>query len=228
MTDASSGKAVADATVNYQARTQTYQTQTKANGDCSIDMPATEVAGVQYPAATVSKEGYEPQTVLCEAMRAGNTCYQDINLIPLALNVSIPVGGDRVMHLGDDLFDGAVNSQFQKATDGAELVLPISDWAAQVSRPGITKATVYLDAKGWQSDMCRNQIAIVGDAGTQSMSGGVSPSAGYWGGGRQVPFVFSVAQIGRLKGELKLIAGSCNDTEDIDDFEVNRIRVEFS
>ena len=226
--DLATGKAVAEATVNYQAKSTSYTGQTNADGRCQIDMPASEVAGVQYPAATVTKPGYEPQTILCEALRAGSKCEQDVNLIPLAANISIPAGGDTVMHLGDDEFEGSVNSQFQKSSDGSELLFRIADWADQVSKPGVTKATVYLDAKGWQSDVCSNEIAIVGDTGTQSMRGGVSPAQGYWAGGRQVPFEFDVAQIGLLGAELKITAGTCRGTADLDDFEINRIRVEFS
>lgn len=226
--DSVTGKSVAEATVTYEGKTSAYTTQTNANGNCRIDIPASETAGVQYPAAAVVKSGYEPQTVICPALTAGSTCDQEVRLNPLGASVSIPVGGDTVMHLGDGLFEGANNSQFQKPTDGAELVFPIADWAAQVSRPGVTKATVYLDAKGWQSDVCRNEIAIVGDAGTQSLRGGVSPAEGYWAGGRQVPFEFDVAQIGLLSGELKVTAGTCRGTVDLDDFEINRIRVEFS
>ena len=64
-----------------------------------------------------------------------------------------------VMHLGDDLFEGAVNSQFQKKSDGAELAFVIPDWAAKV-QAGYTKATVYLDAKGWQTDVCNNLVGL--------------------------------------------------------------------
>ena len=149
-------------------------------------------------------------------------------MIPLAANISIPVGGDKVMHLGDDLFQGSVNSQFQKSTDGVELVFRIADWADQIKAPGITKATVYLDAKGWQSNICSNLIGLSGDIGTVALPGGVSPAEGYWAGGRQVPFEFAVARVGTLNAELRITSGTCNGTTDIDDFEINRIRVEFS
>ncbi len=226
--DAVTGKNIPDAAVNFQAKTTTYTAQTNADGYCRMDMPVAEVTGVPYPAATVAKAGYEPQTILCEALRAGNSCYQEVRMNPLLPTVSIPVGGDTVMHVGDDLFDGGANSQFQKPTDGEELVFPIADWAEKVALPNVTKATVYLDAKGWQSDICKNLISIAGDVGTQSLRGGVSPTQGYWAGGRQVPFEFDIAQIGRLNAELKITAGQCNDTTDLDDFEINRIRVEFN
>ena len=228
VSDRSNGKPVADATVNFQAGTSAYSTLTQDDGTCQLDLPATQVAGVQYPAASVSKTGYEPQTIICASLQAGSACVQNVQLVPLVANVSVPEGGDTVMHLGDNLSEGTANSQFQKAVDGAELAFRLTDWAEQVKVPGITKATVYLDAKGWQSDICANLIGLVGDAGSVMLPGGVSPAAGYWGGGRQVPFVFSVRDIGMLNAEVRVVAGACNGTTDLDDFEINRIRVEFS
>lgn len=226
--DSASGVAVADAAVTYQARSKAYTTQTSADGSCRLDLPAAEVAGVRYPAASVTKDGYEPQTILCATLQGGSACTQDVQLIPLAGNVSIPVGGDMVMHLGDDAFEGSVNSQFQKPTDGIDLVFRIADWAEQAKATGVTKATVYLDAKGWQSNICSNLISLTGDVGTVALPGGVSPADGYWAGGRQAPFEFALAQVGTLSAELRITSGNCNGTSDLDDFEINRIRVEFS
>ena len=60
------------------------------------------------------------------------------------------------------------------------------------------------------------------------LPGGNSPSDGYWGGGKQVPFEFRVSQVGTQRAEVQLSAGACNGTTDLDDFEINRIRVYFS
>ncbi len=225
--DQATGKPVADADVNYQSGTKAYVTKTNASGNCELKLPAVEVAGVEFPAASVEKERYEPQTIICSKFQGGGNCSSDVELIPLADNVSIPVGGGIVMHLGDDQFEGAANSQFQKATDGSELSFVIDDWAARV-QAGYTKATVYLDVKGWQTDRCTNLIGLAGDIGTVMQPGGNSPAAGYWGGGKQVPFEFSMARIGALRAEVRVAAGACSGTTDLDDFEINRIRVYFS
>jgi len=218
---------VPDADVNYQSGSVEYATKTDVNGNCELVMPAAEVAGVPYPAASVNKAGYEPQTMLFEKLQGGRNYSQNVELVPLTVAVSVPVGGEIVMHLGDDLFEGAVNSQFQKNSDGAELAFVIADWATKV-QAGYTKATVYLDAKGWQTDICTNLIGLSGDIGTVMLPGGVSPAAGYWGGGKQVPFEFAVAEVGTLNAEVRITSGACNGTSDLDDFEINRIRVEFS
>jgi hypothetical protein len=218
---------VAEADVNYQSGTGAFVTKTDAAGNCELVMPAAEVAGVPYPAASVKKEGYEPQTMLFEKLQGGRNYFQRVELVPLTSDVSIPVGGEDVMHLGDDLFEGTVNSQFQKKSDGTELAFVIPDWAAKV-QAGYTKATVYLDAKGWQTDVCSNLIGLSGDVGTVMLAGGTSPADGYWGGGKQVPFDFTVAQVGSLNAEVRITSGACNGTTDLDDFEINRIRVYFS
>jgi len=227
VTDQATGRPVADANVTYQAGTTEFATKTNGDGSCELNLPASEVAGVAFPAGSVEKPGYEPQTILCRKLQGGDTCANSVQIIPLADNVSVPVGGGIVMHLGDDLFEGAVNSQFQKKTDGTELVLVVDDWATKV-KAGYTKATVYLDAKGWQTSLCKNLISLSGDVGTVTLPGGNSPSDGYWGGGKQVPFEFPVAQVGTQHAEVRVSAGACNGTSDFDDFEINRVRVYFS
>ena len=227
VTDQATGKAVADANVTYQAAAAEFSTKTQADGSCELDLPASEVAGVAFPAGSVEKPGYEPQTILCSKLQGGSSCVSSVQIVPLADNVSIPVGGGIVMHLGDGLFEGAVNSQFQKKTDGVELAFVIEDWAAKV-KAGYTKATVYVDAKGWQTNNCNNVIALAGDVGTVALPGGNSPTDGYWAGGKQVPFEFPVAQIGMQRAEVRVSAGTCNGTTDRDDFEINRMRVYFS
>lgn len=224
--------AVAEAKVTYQAGATEFATETDPAGDCVLDLPASEVAGVPYPAASVAKDGYEPQTVLYSRLEGGKYYPQTVLLVPRADNLSLPVGGEIVMHLGDDKFEGAANSQFQKQTDGVVLEFAIDDWAAQVQK-GYTKATVNLDAKGWETNVCKNLVSLVGrDAGgivvsEVSLPGGTSPADGYWAGGKQVPFDFSVAQVGAERVSLRVTAGACGGTTDIDDFEINRIRVYF-
>jgi len=92
---------------------------------------------------------------------------------------------------------------------------------------GYTTATVYLDAKGWETSVCDNLIGLSGDVGTATLAGGNSPADGLWGGGKQVPFEFSMAQVGTQRAEVRVISGACNGTTDLDDFEINRIRVDF-
>jgi hypothetical protein len=63
--------------------------------------------------------------------------------------------------------------------------------------------------------------------GTCDLAWGNSTADGQWGGGMQVPFEFTVSQAGSQSAELRISAGTCDGTSDLDDFEVDRIRVCF-
>ena len=62
-----------------------------------------------------------------------------------------------------------------------------------------------------------------------TLPGGNSTADGYWGGGMQVPFEFTVSQVGSQRAELRISAGgvSSGTSHLHQDFEVNRIRVHF-
>jgi hypothetical protein len=228
--------AVAAATVSFQTTdasgvNKKYETQTDSDGTCKLDMPLAEVSGVDLPAGTVVKAGYEPQTLICYGFSKSEvSCKAEVRLIVLAGNVSIPLGSDTVWHIGDSNFQGQPNSQLQKrAPDGAALEFPIADWDLQVKKEGVTRATVVLDHKGWQTSICPdNSIALVGDAGSVALAGANSSEEGYWSGGTREakPFVFQVAQVGLTSAKVVISAGSCRGT-DLDDFEINRMRVYF-
>lgn len=235
----SGGAAVQDAVVNFQTTDATgnnksHETLTNAGGKFTLDMPLAEVTGVKQPAGTATKAGYEPQTLICAGFSSGNvTCKADIVLIKLAENVSIPVGGDMVWHIGDSNYQGLVNSQLQKKVpDGPTLEFEISDWAAQVAKNKVTKATVVLDHKGWQTSRCPdNSVSLVGKAGTVKLAGADSPDNGGWGGGHQEakPFNFEVSAVGSDSATIRIEAGACEGSlgTDLDDFEINRMRVYF-
>jgi hypothetical protein len=93
VTDQATDKAVADAKVTYQAGTTEFATKAQTDGSCELNLPADVVAGVAFPAGSVEKPGYEPQTLLCSKLQGGDTSVSSVQVIPLADNVSIPVGG---------------------------------------------------------------------------------------------------------------------------------------
>lgn len=203
-------------------------TTTGADGKCvPLDIKAADITGVIQVAASVVKAGYEPGQFTCPVITGGVTCQGDVPLVPLATNTSLPVNGDVVTHIGDGIFDGTINSQFQTDVVGTSADFPIADWGTKLqANPAWTRATVVLDAKGWQttiSPVCKNTIAIVGSAGSQSQPGGDSASSGDWS---ESKFDFDVAGIG-ISGPatLRIVAGMC--PQDLDDFETNRIRVYY-
>jgi hypothetical protein len=240
---------VGGAVVNYQAGDKTYTDTSNADGSGELDLPAAELGKTQTPRGTVSKEGYEAQTLLvsaCPSLQGGTVCILPVPLLKLASTVSLPVGGDTVWHLGDDLSAGDTNL-FQKSTDTRTLLgtdpsddkpfleFPVADWAAKVQAGGYTKATVTLDIKGMETGLCPNDaIALSGDTGTKTLSGANSPSNGAWA---PESFEFAVADVGATNTNVRIVVttGRCEFFDATgqlvnlyDDFEINRLRVEFS
>jgi len=228
-----SNVAVPGAVLTYQTALAgvAKTTTTDANGDCApLILQLNEITDTDFPAATVNKAGFEPQTVIFSKLEGGRNYFQDVSLVKLLPNVSIPVDGGTVWHLGDGRFSAEINSKFQKALDGPAKDFAIADWATQAA--GFAKATLYLDHKGWQTATCpANSVALVGNAGTVTKLGKDSPPTGDWGGGPSAPVAeFNVAEIGTASATIRITAGRCNGGApgDLDDFEINRMRVVFS
>jgi len=208
-------------------------TTTGADGKCvPLGIKADDVTGVTQVAASVVKAGYEPGQFVCPVTTGGVTCQGNAALRPLATNTSLPGNGEVVTHIGDSLFDGAINSRFQTDAVGLSADFPIADWGTKLqANPTWTRATVVLDAKGWQTTIaptCKNTIAMVDGVGSvkQSQPGGASDATGEWS---QSTFEFDVAQVGTSGPvTLRIAAGTCDTpTNDFDDFETNRIRVYY-
>lgn len=226
--------AVEDATVIFNAKGNSYNTQTNASGKCSLDVPAADVqaaagSSLTWAAASVVKDGFEPNTIICQNAKTGTACDQEVVLVRITTNTSLPDSGDVVMHIGDGSFDGQINSKLQKTTDGQSFDFTIGDWGTKLAaHPEWTRATVVLDAKGWQTTIapsCNNTIAIAGNVGTQIQAGGNSNADGEWSISK---FEFDIAQIGRSgAATLRVASGNCGGGADIDDVETNRIRVYF-
>jgi hypothetical protein len=247
--DKDTNVAVGGAVVNYQASDKPYTTTSNADGSGRLDLPAAELAKTESPRGTVSKEGYEPQTLLvsaCPSLQGGQICMLPVPMVKLAANVSIPVGGDSVWHLGDEQFVPGgggtnINTSFQKATDTVTLLdadalndqpyleFAIPDWAAKVQAGGYTKATVTLDVKGMEATVTcpGGAIALSGNSGAPALPGRDSPADGSW---TRDSNEFAVGAVGANSTDARIIVttGKCIASNDFDDFEINRLRVEFS
>ncbi len=209
-------------------------TTTGPDGKClALDIKADGVTGLTQVAASVVKAGYEPGQFTCPSTTGGATCQGDVPLVPLATNTSLPGNGDVVTHIGDGIYRGTINSQFQTDAVGLSADFPIADWGTKLqANPNWTRATVKLEAKGWQTTIapyCKNTVEMVVDNGSgevvkQSKDGGDSNLDGSWS---QSTFDFDVATVGTSGTvTLRFTAGSC-DTGDFDDFETNSIRVYY-
>jgi hypothetical protein len=222
------------ASVIFNAKDKTYTTETNKDGSCTLDVPAADVqiagTALTFPAASVVKDGYEPNSIVCDTAKAGTACDAKVVMVRLPANASIPENGDIVHHIGDDNFAGEPNSKFQRDTEGSSLDFNILDWKTQFSNPAFTRATVVLEARGWQtkSAPCANTMTVLADVaggGSQTQAGGDSRLDGDWS---ETRFTFDAAQVGRSDAAtLRIASGKCVGTGDLDDFEVNSIRVYF-
>lgn len=207
-----------------------YTDTTLADGSCAVDVPSAEVqvagTALTFPAASVVKAGYEPNSIVCDRATAGTSCDAKVVMVRLPANASIPENGDVVRHIGDDNFAGEPNSKFQRDAEGPSIDFNIADWATKLN----TRATVVLEARGWQTTTatCANTVAILSNVvggGSQSQAGADSDASGDWSERR---FTFDTAQVGSAgAATLRITSGKCAGTGDLDDFEVNRIRVYF-
>lgn len=223
--------AVAGADVVFSGKSGNLPATTDSNGKCTLDVPAADAqtaggSALTWTAASVTKAGYEPNTIICPRATTGTACDQEVLLVRVTTNTSLPEFGDVVMHVGNGAFGGEINSRFQKDPDGPSFDFTIADWESKLALNSTwTRATVVLDAKGWQTPLCANTIAIVGAGGSQVRPGGDSPVDGNWG---VESFNFDVAAIGRTGATaLRITSGVCTGTTDIDDVETNRIRVYY-
>jgi len=235
------------AVASYLAGNKTYGDTTGPDGRGSFDVLVAELATTVSDVGTVSKNNYESYPLLisaCKLVTGGNVCkLPEVELLKAASNVSIPVNGDAVWHLGDDLNAGDT-SLFQKSTDTRTLLdadasndqpyleFAVADWATKAG--GYTKATVTLDIKGMETAFCPDDaIALIGDAGASTLPGKDSPADGSW---RPESFEFAVADVGAgsTNVRVRVTTGKCPFFEGgqlvnrYDDFEINRLRVEFS
>lgn len=112
---------------------------------------------IQAPGYLVDSVGFTKKE-LAESDSGNGGLERDVALRPLSDKI-IPVEhGDRLYHLGNDLFEGAYNSQFQIPATGLEIALPfrISDeqLAANAS------AMLHLKAKGVQANKIKSYFYI--------------------------------------------------------------------
>ncbi len=220
---------VDNALVLLNVKDTSYNATTGSDGKCVLEVPAAAVTGLTQVAVSVVKDGFEPAQFVCETTTTA--CNKPVVLVRITPNTSLPENGDVVTHIGDGTFDGQINSQLQTDKVGSSADFTITDWGTKLlANPGWTRATVVLDAKGWQTTVapgCDNKIAIVGDVGSPSQAGGDSNSDGDWTPSKN--FEFDIAQVGRTGApKLRITSGLCGtSTVDIDDFETNRIRVYY-
>jgi len=187
---------------------------TEHDGAYMLDAP--EVP--DFFALSASRKGFIPKSANVERARVeGRTLTVDFTLEPASSTVVVTEAVPDVHHLGDNQFDGTINSQFQKKSEGAQFAVEF-DLSNDPATENLTRAEVRLLAKGVQ----RNHRVVVNGT-TLKRRLNQAPEDGSFGE-FVAPFPATLLQIGA--NTLQIIAAPSES--DIDDFEFVNVQIRLS
>ena len=166
-------------------------------------------------ALSASAPGYLPHSVNVPARAViGRTAEVNFPLQRAGEYVIAVEADPEVHHLGNDRFEGRINSQFQRQSEGTRFRTRFS-FASEHLSANFERATVEMLAKGVQ---CPHQIRINGRRIDQRM--GTSPVDGSFG-----EFVAEFDPAILRAGRNTLVVRNVTCRDDIDDFEFVNIQI---
>lgn len=169
----------------------------------------------EHFALSASAPGYLPRTVnVAAADLIGQTLVLDFPLRRIQEDVIAIESDPEVHHLGNDRFEGRINSQFQRQSEGERFRATFTLTKEQLAQP-MQSAAVEMLIKGVQ---CPHQIRINGRRLDRRLSG--SPLDGSFGA-FVAPFDPDLLRAGRNTLVIRNVI--CRD--DIDDFEFVNIQL---
>lgn len=215
--DAVTGGPLAGATVRLDlADSDPVLATTDEQGNYALSAPDVP----DFVALSASLEDYTPQTVNVSAEElARQIVRRDFVLTPERSNLIAIEADPRVHHLGDDVFDGRINSQFQKRSEGRRYRVEFEVTEAQLALAE-GDAVLTLMAKGTQRD---NQVRINGRRLEPSLND--SPSDGSFG---EYESSFPVLRLNAGTNTIEVrSAWADRGRTDLDDFEFVNIQIEL-
>lgn len=212
--DVATGRPLADVTIRIDRIGQSpYLAQSDATGRYELNV----LELPNHSVATAAREGYVPDSRELTLGPNRKTIELDFILRP-AVRDLIPVEAEPVVHhLGNDRFEGRVNSQFQRASEGVTLTLPFEIAAGQLRR-NLSRAAVGFLAKGLQSNA---EIRINGRLLPDPLR--PSPADGSFAP-ITVPFDPALLKPGRNHISITTVANEA----DLDDFEFVNLQIRLS
>ncbi len=179
-------------------------------------LPAPQVP--DHFALSASRAGYLPGAADVPAARLrGRELTQDFQLEPHSESVVALESEPIVHHLGNDRWDGRINSQFQKSAEGRSFTAEFELTAAQLAAD-FDQAAVQFLAKGVQ---CPHKILINDQLLEQRVA--QSPSDGSFG---EFVVPFDATLLVEGPNFIKFRAVTCQG--DLDDFEFINVRIRLS
>ncbi len=211
VSDASTGAPLAGAIVHLSLPDRAALTAT-ANAEGYYELGAPRVP--EFVALSALRKGYLPASAnVASARLEGSALTVDFSLMPESSSVVALEAVPEVRHLGDDQFGGAINSQFQKPSEGVEFTAKFQLSAAQVRPEG--NAEIRLMVKGVQ---VAHRLYVNGTLLERRLD--QSPRDGSFG-------EFRAAVEGSLlragENEFRIVAGRRGS--DVDDFEFVNVQI---
>ncbi len=215
VTDSFTGRPLPGATVRLDLPDgATVKTAADVEGHYALLAPQVP----EFFALSASLEGYVPDTVSVERERLeSGTLMVDFELEPAGRATLVTEAIPDVHHLGDNRFDGRINSQFQKESEGSSFAATF-ELAADQLPPHHNRAEVVLLAKGVQR---RHSIFINDNLLDDRLDD--APSDGSFG---EFVVSFDASYLKAGENAVRIVAKP-SDT-DIDDFEFVNVRIRLS
>lgn len=213
--DAATGEPIEDATVRLDLPDEApLIAKTDEHGVFSLPVPRLP----DHVALSASHPDYVPgaENVPAWRLRASGLT-QDFNLEPVTEDVIVIEDEPVVHHLGNDLFEGRINSQFQKKAEGRALRAYIG-LSPRHLPPRVRSASISLLAKGVQ---CPHKIVVNGHLLEERL--GKSPSDGSFG---RFLLTFDADLLIEGVNTIEIQAVRCRG--DLDDFELVNVQLHLS
>lgn len=169
----------------------------------------------EFAAVSASASGFVPQSlnVARRALEAGDVTLE-FALAPLSDRVIALEARPTVHHLGNDRFEGRVNSQFQKRSEGVVLVMEFDVTQQQLEQAG-RRSKLMLLTRGVQ---CSHPVWVNNQLLDATLDAS-RPDGSF--GEQRISFATRLLTVGR--NALMIRAIDC--AGDIDDFELVNVRV---
>jgi hypothetical protein len=169
-------------------------------------------------AVSASKHGYVPSSENVEARRLEpGELEMNFRLSPATSRIVAIEARPEVHHLGNDRFEGSINSQFQRDSEGLNFTAKFQLSPDQCT-PVISRAAVLLLAKGVQ---CPHKIRVNG----QTLRRRLRPTSAD-GSFSRFTATFSADLLRPGDNTIEIVDVYCND--DLDDFEFVNVQIRLS
>lgn len=214
VTEAGSGEPLPGARVTFdRSGAPPLVALADAEGRYALSIP--EVP--DFFALSATHAGYVPASANVSALKVrGRTHALDFALAPGSGRVVAIESDPQVHHLGNDLFEGRINSQFQKSSEGRSLERVFELTADQLAGAG--RPRLSLMARGVQ---CPHQVRVNGRLLAARL--GESPADGSFG---RVELEVAAGWLVGGANVVSIRAVACNG--DLDDFEFVNLQLELA